>query len=334
MMRRWRITPLAVAISAVLGLSACAETELAVHTAKQISRAEFGGSARAPRSAGTYKVGSPYRVGEVWYYPKVDYTYRATGIASWYGPGFHGRRTANGEIYDQSALTAAHPTLPMPSIVRVTNLENGRSVKVRVNDRGPFKNGRIIDLSRRAADLLGFRAKGTAKVMVEIVEDESRRLTLAALSAEAAADAPDAVPLIPVSARALPAPDVLEADMFEEDMPTGGTTPGMFQTASAVPRAGAIASDGVFALDGAVSRGPVEPSEIYIQAGAFTRVDLAIRLRARLAKLGDVRVAAAEVDDRQYFRVRIGPLATVDEADHLLSLLLANGHTEARMVVE
>ncbi|MFQ5468361.1 MAG: SPOR domain-containing protein, partial [Kiloniellaceae bacterium] len=170
--------------------------------------------------------------------------------------------------------------------------------------------------------------------LVEIVEDESRRLTLAALSAVAAADAPDAVPLVPVSAQALPAPDVYEADAYEAGLPAGDATPGKFQTASAVPRDGTVARNGVLALDGAVSRGPVEPSEIYIQAGAFTRVDLAIRLRARLAKLGDVRVAAAEVDDRQYFRVRIGPLATVDEADRLLNLLLVNGHTEARVVVE
>ncbi|HZB93752.1 MAG TPA: septal ring lytic transglycosylase RlpA family protein, partial [Stellaceae bacterium] len=104
---------------------------------------------------GTYKVGQPYEVSGVWYYPAVDWNYDETGIASWYGKEFHGRSTANGEIFDLNALTAAHPTLPMPSIVQVTNLENGRSIELRVNDRGPYVNGRIIDVSRRAAQLLG-----------------------------------------------------------------------------------------------------------------------------------------------------------------------------------
>ena len=101
------------------------------------------------------------------------------GVASWYGPGFHGKQTANGEIYDMNDLTAAHRTLPMPSIVRVTNLENGRSLKLKVNDRGPFARERIIDVSRRASQLLGFHQQGTTPVRVEIVEDESRMLAAA-----------------------------------------------------------------------------------------------------------------------------------------------------------
>src|SRR5690606_37604870 len=102
------------------------------------------------------------------------------GIASWYGPKFHNRRTANGQLFDMNAITAAHRTLPLPSIVRVTNLENGRTLKVLVNDRGPFARGRIIDVSRRTAQLLGFEHKGTAPVRVEIVPDESRRIALIA----------------------------------------------------------------------------------------------------------------------------------------------------------
>src|SRR6185295_8664858 len=92
-----------------------------------------------PPPAGSYKVGTPYQIAGVWYYPQVDYAYDQTGIGSWYGPGFHKERTANGEIYNENELTAAHQTLPMPSLVRVTNLENGRSIVVRINDRGPFK---------------------------------------------------------------------------------------------------------------------------------------------------------------------------------------------------
>lgn len=115
------------------------------------------------------KIGKPYQVFGRWYHPADDRDYDETGIASWYGPGFHARPTANGETYDQDALTAAHKTLPMPSWVEITNLENGRVVTARINDRGPFVDGRIIDLSRRTAQLLDITAKGTARVRVRRV---------------------------------------------------------------------------------------------------------------------------------------------------------------------
>src|SRR5947199_2745111 len=115
---------------------------------------------------GSYRVGKPYQIGDSWYYPHEQPSYDETGVASWYGPTFYGKPTANGEIYDGVGLTAAHRTLPLPVNVRVTNLENGKSLVVRVNDRGPFAQGRIIDVSKRAAELLGFYAKGTAKVRV------------------------------------------------------------------------------------------------------------------------------------------------------------------------
>ena len=102
---------------------------------------------------GAYKVGSPYQIEGTWYYPSEDYSYVEEGTASWYGADFHGKRTANGDRYDMNALTAAHPTLPLPSIVNVTNLENGRSVKLTINDRGPFKSKRIIDISRQGAQV-------------------------------------------------------------------------------------------------------------------------------------------------------------------------------------
>lgn len=122
-----------------------------------------------PSGGGNYKVGTPYRVAGRWYHPKEDLDYDEVGLASWYGSDFHGRRTANGEIFDMTSLSAAHPTLPLPTYARVTNLENGRSVVVRVNDRGPFAHNRLIDLSHRTADVLGFKGQGTAKVRVQYV---------------------------------------------------------------------------------------------------------------------------------------------------------------------
>lgn len=121
------------------------------------------------RAKAVQKVGKPYKIAGLWYTPKHQPDYDETGIASWYGPGFHGKSTANGERYNQTRLTAAHPTLPLPSYVEVTNLANGRTLIVRVNDRGPYKRGRILDLSARAAQLLGYQGSGTAQVRVRYV---------------------------------------------------------------------------------------------------------------------------------------------------------------------
>lgn len=134
----------------------------------------------ADNSVGKFRVGKAYDIKGKTYYPQESYTKEQTGIASWYGPGFHGNKTANGERFDQNALTAAHPTLQMPSLVRVTNLENGRTLVVRVNDRGPFHSNRIMDLSKGAAKELGIIATGTANVRIQVLGPESRALAAAA----------------------------------------------------------------------------------------------------------------------------------------------------------
>jgi len=122
------------------------------------------------KGGGRYQIGKPYQIAGNWYRPKADPDYDRVGTASWYGRDFHGRLTANGEIYDMNSLTAAHPTMPLPSYARVTNLNNDRSVIVRVNDRGPFAHNRLIDLSKQTAQLLGFIRSGTAKVRVEYID--------------------------------------------------------------------------------------------------------------------------------------------------------------------
>ena len=119
-----------------------------------------------PRGGGTYKVGAPYQIKGQWFTPKEEAGYDREGIASWYGADFHGRKTANGEVYDMNALTAAHPTLPIPSYAYVTNLNSGRTVLVRINDRGPYAHDRIIDMSRQSAKLLGYSDRGTTQVRV------------------------------------------------------------------------------------------------------------------------------------------------------------------------
>ncbi len=162
---------------------------------------------QVPKGGGVYRVGSPYVVGGRVYVPQEDPNYNAVGLASWYGEDFHGRATANGEIFDDDALTAAHPTLPLPSYVRVTNLSNGHSLIVRVNDRGPYHGNRIIDVSMRAAHLLGFTNRGLAWVRVQYVgrapiEGSDDRVLASTLRENAPAPAPwdvrlAATPLVP-----------------------------------------------------------------------------------------------------------------------------------------
>jgi rare lipoprotein A len=147
------------------------------HGKEYFSEAEYGvkasprvvTSGKIPSGGGRYMVGNPYQVKGAWYYPKEDFNYNKVGVASWYGSAFHGRLTANGEVYDQLSLSAAHPTFPLPSYARVINVENGSSVIVRVNDRGPYHPGRIIDLSNKSADLLDLRDSGTGAVRVQYV---------------------------------------------------------------------------------------------------------------------------------------------------------------------
>ncbi len=174
-----------VALTVATGLlSACNSTQskslvnVKKRSSEYFSEAEYGVKAsprvttkasNLPRGGGRDQLGKPYKVRGKVYYPKEEKNYKKTGLASWYGDAFHGRLTANGEIYDMTHLTAAHPTMPLPSYARVTNLENGSSVVVRVNDRGPYSEGRLIDLSKRAAEMLDYTRTGTAKVKVEYV---------------------------------------------------------------------------------------------------------------------------------------------------------------------
>ena len=151
-----------------------------------------------PKGGGTYRVGKPYTVAGRVYVPEENTHYRAEGLASWYGNDFHGRLTANGEVFDMTSLSAAHPTLPLPCYARVTNLSNGKSLIVRVNDRGPYHGNRLIDVSNRAAELLEFRRNGVARVRVEYVgraplEGSDDRQLLATLRTGEPAPSPSTV---------------------------------------------------------------------------------------------------------------------------------------------
>lgn len=175
-----RLFHIGLLIAGGIALSACGgspENRADINTKTKFKSKDYGVSASkrvtvsrtVPKGGGTYKIGKPYKIKGQWFHPKEEKDYDKRGYASWYGPNFHGRLTANGEIYDQYHLSAAHPTFPLPSYARVTNLTNGHSVVVRVNDRGPFAKGRIIDVSSKTADVLDMKREGVAKVRVQYI---------------------------------------------------------------------------------------------------------------------------------------------------------------------
>jgi rare lipoprotein A len=275
---------------------------------------------QAAQEGSGYKIGRPYQIGGVWYYPSEDYSYDETGIASWYGPDFHGKYTANGEVFDQNEVTAAHRTLPMPCFVRVTNLENGRSVVVRVNDRGPFAHNRIIDLSRRAAQLLGMEQQGTAQVRVEIMAEESKELALRLKAKDGTEVA--AAPREVVAAETLPPPGSRDAAK-----PIQRAAPPPPRPAAATPDARQLETQPVKVV-------PVKATQMYIQAGAFSHFDNANRMSAALSGFGKATITQVVTKAGTLFRVRLGPLADVDAADAMLEKVIGSGYPEAKIVVD
>jgi peptidoglycan lytic transglycosylase len=280
---------------------------------------------------GLYKVGKPYQVDGTWYYPREEPSYDETGIASWYGEQFHGRYTANGEVFDLNGLTAAHHTLPMPSIVQVTNLENGRTLTLRVNDRGPFAGGRIIDVSRQAAQLLGFERNGTAKVRVHLLTAESMQA-----QAVARRNGVEEVPGGPIETAQAAPRTAVDAQPLAP-LPGTHVAP-VPQTASIIPVKASAGPDIVPVdppLTGNVTVGVAHPNaQIYIQAGAFAQMDNANRVRQKLVGVGSAQITAVRVNGNNLFRVRLGPIASVDEADKMLARVLATGLPDARIIVD
>ena len=164
-----RLAALAAGSLALANCSGGLSSKSIRNTASPPARAWSSRASRCQKAAATYRVGKPYTIAGRTYVPEEDTGYKAEGMASWYGDDFHGRYTANGEIFDMNAISAAHPTMPLPSYARVTNLRNHKSIIVRVNDRGPYANNRLIDLSVKTAKLLGFYGQGLTKVKVEYV---------------------------------------------------------------------------------------------------------------------------------------------------------------------
>lgn len=255
---------------------------------------------------GVYKVGSPYTALGQHYTPKEDYNYSETGMASWYGPDFHNKRTANGEVYNMRAITAAHRTLPLPSIVRVTNLENGKSIIARVNDRGPYVKNRIIDLSQKGAELLGYKMQGTAKVKVEILEKESRALKEAMLASNNASKSTNAS---------------VKYGQVQTALTTAPATAKTANTTVAAAEKSAVSA-----------KSTTEEGTFFVQVGAFSDYQKAKETANSMQRFGKVTIHEAYLSKDGVYRVRLGAYHSRDEALQILDRVLDYGHADVTIV--
>jgi rare lipoprotein A len=283
-----------------------------------------------PRAEPLCRRGNPesYDVFGKRYFPmKTGAGFQEVGVASWYGPGFHGRRTSCGEFYDMYQMTAAHKRLPIPAYCEVTNLENGRKVVVRVNDRGPFHEDRIIDLSYAAALKLGIANRGTGRVHVRVLDPSVPMTTHTPLLADRAAAAPS-----------LPPPSKVSILGATERAPT----PSALQQTAAAPSDVAMAIVRPFAaktppaLDKPIESSLADktPAAVYVQVGAFADKVNAERLKE---KIGDevraaVHIQQAHTAERPFYRVQIGPLANAEVADRIAQTLMRLGLDNHRVI--
>jgi rare lipoprotein A len=298
-----------------------------------------GSSTGGAGSLGAYKVGKPYTINGITYVPTEEFSHVETGMASWYGPGFHGRPTANGERYDQHDRTAAHRTLQMPAIVRVTNLDNGQSTVVRVNDRGPYAHDRVLDLSRAAANDLDMIRAGVARVRIEQLSAESQTVKevaqngggpndqRTALERLAAGKRSGTVPTMTASAQAAaPPPAVVQASW--PAAPRVPAVPTTQATATAGSGAPPPPTSTVGAIVSAASGG------FYVQTGAFASVANAERQRSLIASYGTSEISQGSAAGREVYRVRVGPYTTADAAGIVADRLKRSGYGEARVVAD
>ena len=254
-----------------------------------------------------YKIGKKYNVGGKYYYPKKDLYYNKTGIASWYGPKFHGKLTANGEIYNQYALTAAHKTLPLPSAVKVTNLKNNKSIVLRINDRGPFVNDRIIDLSSKAADILDLKREGTGLVRVQILREKS--LYLEKLAKQGSF------------------PEI--NDLKETELPNI-TIPSKVAVKIKDTKNQKIVTKKInYNL-----KNLNKEYKIYIKLASFSSKKNAEIMKKKVSYIDKVKIYKIYKMNRTLYQVKAGPFLSVEKVDQLHSLLLQKGMQGAKIIIE
>ena len=325
--RRWA-TEVAVLLLAGLTLAACASGP----------RPTAGvGEGGQPTSRYTgYKVGKPYQVRGAWYYPKDQPNYDEIGIASWYGEQFHNHYTADGEVFDMNMPSAAHKTLPLPSLVEVTNLANGRKVLVRVNDRGPFVDGRVIDMSKAGAEALGFLAQGVTRVRVRYIgqapdppgvigphpPSSEPRQQLASVSRHSAAVQSTAEPTDPTPASQATAPQAVARS--SAPAPSQTSTASIAPSLPSVPRVALPDVDSLLA--------DAAPASYELQAGTFATESAARSFATSLTGAGLPEVQPVEQDGQTLYGVIVHGLANPAEAAAVRSQAIALGAPKALIV--
>ncbi len=282
---------------------------------------KYQGSGPLPKGGGRNHIGKPYTINGKRFYPKDVASYERTGVASWYGPKFHRRMTSNGEWFDMHDLTAAHTTLPLPSYVKVTNLSNGKEAVLRVNDRGPFAHDRIIDLSKRSSEILGFKGKGTQKVKVVYLGK--------------APLAHDGTHLAAMNRKHLRSSDYTRvASAMNYSHPSRTQFANADQEIErSVPQPQPVQA----AASSSPSTLPVPVSDngsYFVQAASFSNSDNAERAKYALGSLGPVSVSPVTVGVTTYYRVRVGPLDNEDFAYEIADLVRAQGMHGARVVAD
>jgi len=268
-----------------------------------------------PWGGGKYFVGKPYQVAGRWFKPREQPSYDKKGVASWYGEAFNRRKTSNGEYFDMNRLTAAHATLPLPSYVKVTNLQNGKEVVVRVNDRGPFVDTRVIDLSKRAAEVLGYQRQGKTEVRVQYIGPaplNDNGTHLAAMNRELQ----HGTPLRKMIARA--------------SGKLGSSDDVMVASAEPAPEPAPVAA--------VAYQKPTQPvaagnEDYYVQVGSFTQAEHAEMAREQLASAWPVQMMELSGGSGTIYRVRIGPVSTQDDANTALESAVALGYADAHVII-
>jgi rare lipoprotein A len=299
-------------------ISGCSEARYAAHVVKQIP---FPGD--PGKHVGYFKVGSSYKIKGRRYQPKETYNYTETGIASWYGPGFDGKMTANGEIFDEDEFTAAHKTLQLPSIIRVTNLSNGRTIILRVNDRGPFAHDRILDVSDRAASVLGFKHKGTAKIRLEVLGDASREVASRAKSGRSTKG-------YEVALNQGKTPPSAQRRNIHQVALNNNATP-TSQQVTLLRKPAPVESVNLSA--------PPKPpilgtGKLYVQAGAFSNEQNALNFSQKMASYGKSKVYLTRINDKPFYRVRLGPYNDRAQASAVINSLSQSGNGNAVIVAD
>ena len=254
-----------------------------------------------------YKIGKKYNVGGKYYYPKKDLYYNKTGIASWYGPKFHGKLTANGEIYNQYALTAAHKTLPLPSAVKVTNLKNNKSIVLRINDRGPFVNDRIIDLSSKAADILDLKREGTGLVRVQILREKS--LYLEKLAKQGSF------------------PEINE--LKETELPNIIIPKKVAVKIKDTKNQKIVTKKINYNL-----KNLNKEYKIYIKLASFSSKKNAEIMKKKVSYIDKLKIYKIYELNKTLYQVKAGPFLSVEKVDQLHSLLLQKGMQGAKIIIE